>query len=202
MSKHWASVVVLFALLFIPITALPQVDISSLTVRMGATRTLWPDISPYSGHMWSFYPELEIGGRFIVPCLSWGASWGYWSDGIDEAYPAMDMTTYSSSSHIVAARIGFQPQRLDSHWPIPVMIFTGVAQHFIEQKYIGGGGEGRKDISEKSTTAFAGLGFSIPVGTYLSIKAEALQFIPVGDSRIDYLQKNRRTFTLGVSVAF
>jgi hypothetical protein len=204
MSKHRSSVVLFFAMLFIPLNALSQVDISSVTVRLGAIRTLWIDITPYPGHMWSVYPELEIGGQFIVPCLAWGASWGYWSDGIDKAIPIPDMTTESSSSHIVAARIGFQPQRLDNHWPIPVEIFTGVAQHFIKQKHIGGShyfGEGGNTSSETSATPFAGFGFSIAISTCLRVKAEALQFLPIGGRPIDELQKYRRAITLGVGVA-
>lgn len=196
--------IVISILLYCP-PAPSQIDVSSATAKTGLTRTLWTDAGFYSGHLWRFYPELEIGGHFFVPYLTWGVSWSYWSDGIDQVLPVMDMVTYSFRSHVVAVRVGFQPQRLDREWTIPVTIFVGAAEHFIRQKYIGGlgySGEGGEDSNKKSMTAIVGLGYSIHIVSCVSLLAEGLQFIPLGDDEIDRMQKNRRSFSLGVAVAF
>ena len=139
------------------------------------------------------------------PYLSWGASWGYWSDGINEPLPVADMVTYAQNGHIISARIGFRPQVLDSHWPIPLLIFAGVAEQFSKTTYVGGFGlSGNKgeNSSDQLTIAFFGGGLYFPLTPNVNLGAEALQFIAIGDGPYAFAQKNRRAFTIGVAVEF
>jgi hypothetical protein len=205
MKRHRVFAFLASTVLFIPVSTIAQVDISSVTARAGVIRTQWNDASPFPDYLWSFYPELEIGGHFMEPYLTWGISWGYWSDGIDRALPVADMVTYSESGHLVAARIGFQPQVLDHHWPVPVKIFAGITGHFMKSKYVGGTdltGRAGTNSTDQATTAFFGLGLSIPVVPHINLEAEALQFVPFGDRPIDHAQKNRRAFAIGAAVLF
>ena len=197
MKKLAVSSILFSALLSLPITSFAQITLSTVTARAGIIRTQWADDPIYSSHLWSFYPEIQAGGAFIVPYFSWGISWGYWTDGIDNTLPVMDMITFSQSGHIVAARIAFHPQILDNHVPMPITVFAGAAEHFTKSSYVGGTdfvGNRGQNSTEQSTTALVGLAVSYPVVSQFNIEAEALQYLPFGDSWIDKAQKNRRAF--------
>jgi hypothetical protein len=201
MNKSRVCAILACVSFLIPISTLAQVDLSRVTLRAGAIRTQ----SPYEDHLWSFYPEVEVGGHFIAAYLSWGASWGYWSDGIDEPLPFMDMVTYSQKGHILAARLGFWPQLLDNHWPIPITVFVGVARQFTKTTYVGGfglAGNRGQNSSDQLTMVFVGAGLSVPIVSHLIVEAEALQYVAVGDGPFAYAQKNRRAFKCGVAVDF
>ena len=130
--------ILLCASLYAPVDTFAQITLSSVTVRAGIIRTQWDNDPIYAKYLWSFYPEIQAGGTFIIPYLSWGLSWGYWTDGIDHTLPVMDMVTYSQSAHIVAARIGFEPTVLTDHLPVVITLFVGAAEHFSKLSYIGG----------------------------------------------------------------
>jgi hypothetical protein len=204
MNYSRALGILVLVFLLTSMASIAQVDISSVTLRAGSIRTQSADYSG-QGYMWSFYPELEIGGHFFAPSLSWGASWGHWTDGITQTLPIADHVTYSQQGHIVSGRIGLRPQVLDSRWPIPLTIFVGVAQHFTSVTYVGGRdlvGNPGTSSSQHATTGFFGLAISIPVAAQFSLQAEVLQFVAFGDEPIDHAQKNRRAFTLGAAVTF
>jgi hypothetical protein len=193
------------ALLLVSPAVQAQSDTFSVSARAGMIRTLWTQMGETSVPLWAFYPEIRIGGILFVPYLSWGASWGYWSDGVEQALPVMDRITYSQSSHVVAVRIGFHPRILDSRVPIPISVFAGAAEHFIRYEYVGGNsltGEGGRNSTDQSFTAFVGAGLSFPVLSYLKLEAEAQQFIPFGGGEMNQAYKNRRVFTIGFSVSF
>ncbi len=182
-----------------------QVDVSTVSARIGTIRTLWRDGPPYEGHLWSLYPEVEIGGRFFARYLSWGASWGYWSDGISEPLPIKDIVTYSQTGHLLSIRIGFHPQLADEHWPIPVTVFGGFSHHIVKSKYISYMdfvGPRGLDSSENSTTAHVGLAVTVSIVDMFSLITEAQQFVPLGNSEIDQAQRDRRAFKIGVLVMF
>ena len=65
-----------------------QVDVSVISARAGAIRS--ESITSHGNYLWSFYPEIEVGGRLFAQYLSWGISWGYWTDGPVEVEPAVD----------------------------------------------------------------------------------------------------------------
>ncbi len=182
-----------------------QVDVSTFSVRAGIIRTEWLDNGLADGHLWSFYPEVEVGGRFIMPFLSWGVSWGYWSDGINQALPYADFVTYSRQAHIVSGNIGLRIQSAAPHFPVPLEVFVGASQHFSKVSYIGGtdlAGRAGTGSTQQTTTGLVGVALSVPVIAPLELTAQVFQVIPLGSNALDHLQSGRRAFLLGFTVVF
>ncbi len=181
-----------------------QIDLSTVLARAGVIRTLDPSHQSLSESRWTFYPEVEIGGRFFASSLSWGVSWGYWDDDGD------NYSNYADKSHIVAVRLSFLPQVLAPHWLIPLKLSGGVAEHFIYRDRVGIWMETasspvpwRQEGAFQSTTLFAGLGLSFNLSSTLRLEAEAVEHFPVSDQPpIDYEQEYRLAFTLGVAYAW
>jgi len=203
MKRSAVFSIVLCSYLAAPAGTFAQITLSSVTAQAGIIRTQWANDPIYSNYLWSFYPEIQAGGTFIVPYLSWGLSWGYWADGIDHTLPVMDMITYSQSAHIVAARIGFNPVVCYDHLPLTITLFVGAAEHFSKLSYIGGSsfaGNRGQNSTEQFTTGLAGLGLSYPVGSRFRLQLEGLQYIPFDDRWHDNAQKNRQAFKFGFAV--
>ena len=176
--------------------ATSQFSLSTLTVRGGILRTIQTE-----GHRWTFYPEIQVGGRLITPWLDWGLSWGYWNDGVESVFPVADYVTYHQAGHIIIFRAGFLPQQALAHWPLPIKLFGGVAEHLQTSTYVGGSdmnGNGGVNSSTRATTLYAGVSFALPLWTALSLEAEAAQFIPVGWGESNTGQKERRDFKIGM----
>jgi hypothetical protein len=191
------------AFLSIPMTTFAQITFSTVTARVGVIRTEWPDGPIYSSHLWSFYPELEAGGTFLLPSLSWGLSWGYWTDGIDQPLPVADFVTYSQSSHIIATRIGFRPDLAGNRMPVPLTLFVGVSEHITKLSYVGGTGfDGNRGqtFSEHSAAGFVGLALSYPLFAAIDVQLEGLQYISFGRSWLDRAQKYRQAFKFGLAM--
>lgn len=201
-NHHVPSAVVVF-LLVVAASARAQVDVSILSVRAGVIRTLNPDHSSASESRWSLYPEVEMGGMFFTPSVSWGISWGYWYDG------GGDYTNYADRSHIISMRLSFLPQVLAPHWLIPLKLSGGIAEHFIHRENVGRTQWAetvcfpvpwRQEGAFQSTTLYAGVGLSLSLSTSLRLEAEAAEHFPVSNQPpIDYEQKNRWVFTLGIA---
>jgi hypothetical protein len=173
-----------------------QVNMDHISARAGVIADPW---SRTSSHQWRFYPEVEAGGKFILPYFNWGLSWGFWSQGITQTLPITDNPTYSQEAHILAARVAFNPQALDNHFPIPIDLFAGVAVHLSRTNYIGGtdmSGNRGESSSFQSTTGIIGLRLTFSVIYPFSLDGEVLQFIPILAS--DSIQKGRREFKLGI----
>ncbi len=191
-------------ILVLPVTGNAQVDVSSLTVRLGTIRTL--QIETDDGrHMWALYPELQVGGMFFTTSVSWGLSWGYWTDGLDHTIDWADHVTMSQKGHIFGLRAAFEPEKVAPHWPIPLKIFAGVAEHIIFDQYIGGSsytGGHLPDSTYYTTTLCGGLSLAFSVSSKLQLEAEAEQFFPISSSAYHYAQDDRRNFKLGVVFNF
>ncbi len=204
MTRSRLVAILLLALILLPTQSQSQIDLSFVTAPAGAIRTESFDNGMSGGYLWSFYPEIEVGGHFLARYLLWSASWGYWSDGIDKPYPYMDYVTYSRQGHILALRIGLQLQTLAPHFPLPLTVSLGSAYHVSKQTYIGGSdfnGKTGTNSTEQTTTGLVGLGFSFPLFSRIDLSAQAFQFIPFGNDPIDHAQTNRRAFTLGLALS-
>lgn len=180
--------------------AFAQVNLDHISARAGIINDPW---SPPGQDQLRFYPEVEAGGTFILPYIDWGFSWGYWSQGITQTLPIMDAITYSQEAHILGARFAFYPQALDNHFPIPIDLFAGVAEHIGRTTYVGGedfNGNPDQNHSTQSTTGIVGLRLTFPINSRFSLDGEVLQFIPFSNS--DNIQKNRREFKLGIMATF
>ena len=203
MTKTLVSFLSLLLFLFVHGIASSQIDVSIITARAGFIRTLQTNEPAYSGHIWAFYPEIQVGGRLFKPWLNWGLSWGYWTDGIDCAVPIADNLTFAQTGHIIVLRAGFEPQEADSHWPLPLNIFGGIAEHFQSNTYVGGTGlSGNRGINSslRVTTLYGGLTVMIPLYQMLHFEAEVAQFIPLGSGDANAGQINRRDFKIGVAM--
>jgi hypothetical protein len=191
----------IFTLSFLsPTTSYTQINVNSVSVHFGAIRTLFPAISYYSGHLYAFYPELQVGGRFFTHLAGWTVYWGYWTDGVEEPFPVMDMTSYSYSSHIVGTRLTFFPTRGDESSPHPIGIFVGISHHFIAARCIGGSvynGNPEQNYTRTSNTIEIGLNIRFPILSPLGIMGEVHQYFPIDNSEIDRIQKYRRAYKIG-----
>jgi|GEM_PF-1912044 len=186
-------------------TTLAQLSLNTVSASIGTIRTLFPDYSFYQNYQYSVYPEVQIGGNFLIPSLRWIACWGYWMDGVEKALPVADHVTYSYSSHIVGARFNFLPAKLLPHWPLLIGVFTGVAHHFISGKYVGGFGYDGKlgqNITDDATTIEIGLNANVQVLGPVAVRGEVQQFFPLGNEEFDQLQKNRRAYKVGLAFTF
>jgi len=193
----------MFAFVFLRVPSTAQVNVGSLSAKIGTIKTFFFDASTYKNYQYAVYPEIQIDGRFFADYLTWDAYWGYWNDGLEETF-FVDSWTYSYSSHIVGARLSFSPQQAADHWLIPLDLFAGLAHHFIRARYVGGYdwyGKTGSDFAEGSSTAEIGLRAHINVVGPLAVVGEAQQFFPLGNSYFDQLQKGRRAYKIGVSLS-
>jgi hypothetical protein len=177
-----------------------QIDLSVVTVRAGAVRS--ESMSPHGWYLWSFYPEVGVGGGLFVQGLSWGVTWGYWTDGKVEAEYVPDFVQYSGHGHILSGRASVGIQSIATHFPIPFVVSAGLAYTFSELAYVGQGTpwHGPAKYSQQTTVGLLGLAVEVPVSSRMAASIQAVQFLPFGNKRIDYAQTNRRAFTLGLSM--
>jgi hypothetical protein len=183
--------------LLLHFSAIAQVDLSSITLKVGSIRTLLSD----EGYQYALCPELQIGGSFLTKYFNWGIYWSYWDDGLDKVL-WKDAVIYSYSSHIVGLRMSFSPIKCIDNWYIPIDIFGGIAHHFIKRKYVGGidwNGIVGTDYASGTTTGEVGLMAHVNITGLLSIVAEVQQYFPFGNNDFDRLQKDRRAYKIGLS---
>ncbi len=188
-------------------TAFAQFNMNTVSVNIGTIRTLFPDYSEseYEDYQRAFYPELQIGGGFFHRAVQWALYWGYWSDGLDKPFDWADYVSYSYSSHIVGLRFNVLPAYFLIQEPLPLGVFAGIGQHFINVEWLGGynfAGEGGKDFTENSATLEIGVNGEIMLLDPIGIRVEAQQFIPFASDGLDQFQKKRRVYKIGVVYKF
>ena len=192
--------VILITLLFTTFSLFAQVNINTVALSVGSIRAYSDPI--YSKYEYSIYPELQIGGKLFMPFICWSVYWGYWTDGIKDPLPVMDMITYSISSHIFGARLTFIPSLAADHWPLPVSIYAGFAHHLLLYNYVGGfgyAGNKGQDHNQGSNTIEFGLQAYYPIGWCLQLYGEIQQFFPFPSDELSGYQRNRRVYKLGLA---
>jgi hypothetical protein len=177
-----------------------QTDVSFVAVRAGAIRS--ESITSHHNYLWSFYPEIEVGGGLFTQYLSWGVSWGYWTDGTVEAEYVPDFVQYSGRGHVLSARASIKIQSIAAHFPIPLVVSAGAAHIFSESAYVGEGAPwiGLARYTEQTTVGLLGLAVVVPVSSKAEVSGQMVQFLPFGEKRVDWPQTNRRAFTLGLTL--
>ena len=191
-------------LALVPAGLYAQLDLSTVAVRGGAIPSQTPNYFE-PGNVWSFYPEIEIGGHLFAPYLTWGVTWGYWSDGIDQPKPWADFVTYSRSGHILSTRMRFSPRQLAVQFPLPLTLSIGIAEHFVKTTYIGGTdlvGKSGVNATDQAVSGLVGAGLSVPIWTHFTIEGQVVQYIPLGNDDISSDQSGRRSFTVGLGYSF
>jgi hypothetical protein len=176
-----------------------QVDVSVISARAGAIRS--ESMTSHGNYLWSFYPEIEVGGRLFAQYLSWGIYWGYWTDGTVQAEYVPDSVQYSGHGHVLSARASIKIQSITAHFPVPITFSAGVAHIFSESAYVEEGSPwiGLARYTEQTTVGLLGLAVAVPVSSKMEVSAQVVQFLPFGGKRIDNAQTNRRAFTLGLT---
>jgi hypothetical protein len=197
MKYHRVLGSVIVALFLFNLSSNAQIDISSVSIKLGSIRSL----SGYAYYKSVLNPELQIGGVFISKYFGWSVYWSYWDDGSFENILS-EGPIFSFSGHIVGLRMSFSLTHIDDNWIIPIEIFAGVAEHFIKAREIypiyysiriG------SDYSKTATTCELGLSLPINIIGSWSILAEAQQYFPLGSSVSDKMQRDRRAYKVGLS---
>lgn len=89
--------------------AFAQADISHAALKLGSISTFQSGWNNDSKNTRAFYPELEAGGRFFIPVLSWGINFGYWDDGLKDIL-FMDQETVTHKAYVLGLRVSYTPE--------------------------------------------------------------------------------------------
>jgi hypothetical protein len=175
---------------------------SGVSVNAGYIGTFYQD-DPAYGHSYAFYPEFQARGPLLLPSLFWVAFWGYWDDGLETPPSSVDSHVFSFKGHITGGRILYHPRKVSDNWPLPVGVFLGFSHHFIHGEYLAmdeDPGDSPNSINRGSNTFEIGLNLEIPWQGPFGFRAEVRQFIPVSGDDFEKPQKNRRSYTIGISM--
>ena len=194
MRCHRVLILVIVALLIFNLPANAQIDISSISVKIGSIGT-FQTYTPYAS---ALNPEIEVGGMFLSKYLNWGIYWSYWNDGVNEIL-WLDSPVYNYSSHILGCHISFSLTHLDDNWVIPIEIFAGASEHFIKARCLSKGwGETEGDFSKAITTGDLGLSLPINIIGPWNILAEAQMFLPFDRNKNDQLKQDRLALKIAI----
>jgi hypothetical protein len=108
-NKGWIFGSIFCGWLLTCASAASQVDISSVTIRMGVINMYRPAQQAFGDRNWFLYPEVEVGGQFLTPSLAWGLSWTYWTNIVDNTNPAKSWGPFAYETHTLAMRFSFRP---------------------------------------------------------------------------------------------
>jgi hypothetical protein len=192
--KRWFIIVGVIINLVGVSTLTAQLNLNNISANIGVINTLYSDLV--------IYPEVQIGGNVIIPSIRWTIYWGYWIEGINKPIIGSDYVTYSYNSHILGTRFTLMLSKLSDNLDLPFGIFIGASHHFISVKYIGGAGIDGKpghDATIGTTTLEVGLNAEVQAFGPVYFRGEIQQFIPIGNDYYDRLQKNRRTYKIGLA---
>jgi len=194
MKKIFITLITLLIVSFRPLSA--QINFSKVSVDIWVKQN-YKTYHFDNTNQFLFYPELQIGGKFIHDYLEWNINGGYWNDGIDEPFPVMDHMTYTYSSIIVGGYISFYPEKLSEKFIFPIHLLTGFSHHFISEKYVGGEdftGSHRNNNFFGLFTIDLGLGVNFNLIDRIRIRLEGIVYFP--------LDKNQYTENYGSSSSF
>ena len=62
-----------------------QADISEVSIKLGVIRNYQEAIGEGAYEPFTFFPEIEVGGNFIIERIKWGVSFGVWNNTIDNS---------------------------------------------------------------------------------------------------------------------
>jgi hypothetical protein len=194
MNNKRIFIAVIVALFVFELSVNAQINISSISVKIGSISTFQTD-APYAS---AFNPEIEVGGVFLTKYFNWDIYWSYWDDGVNKML-WFDSPVYNCSSHILGCRMRLSLKLMDDSWIIPLEIFAGVAEHFIKARCLSKGwGETEGDFSKAITTGDLGLSLPINIIGPWNIFAEAQMFLPFDRDKNDKMKQDRMTLKIGV----
>lgn len=203
-SKIYRQLAAAFVL-FGTVPLFSQPDVSTLSLKGGLFRNLFPeDYCRYTA-IYSIYSELELGGALVrTGLLTWSIYTGYWDDGVEERFPIADGITYSYSSILIGSRLGFMPAIERPELPVQPGVFVGISHHFIKADYVGGAGfDGKPGEDFRRENSYYELGFNLTreLRKSLHILFEGHRAIRFGEIKYGF-PKTRWAFKLGIAHRF
>jgi hypothetical protein len=192
------SVLLAAGSVFVHTPAFAQITLNSAGVSAGVIDRL--ESTP-SGANVVFYPEVQVGGRFISPFLEWSAACGYWNDRIS-GVQGSDYEQYSAQGLILSGRVIFVPQLADANWVLPVAVIGGISHHFISEKFIGGSSwvsGGHRDGAYSTNALEGGLRVFLNVTNSIQLRAEGVTSLGLGDDLLAKNTRGRTVLTAGIA---
>jgi len=205
-KKFMQKIIILsLSLLLIPSILFPQTNISTVSIKFGAIRTLFSDESFYKGYFYTFYPEVQIGGTVLKKYIHWGINWGFWDDNVSKPFPVKDFVSYSYSSHIIGSRLAISVNNIiKEEYTIKLSPFCGLSRHFVRAKYVGGFGVGGNpgfDHTQIVNTVDIGINIKVKVYGHIQLIAEIQQFNQLDSFNFGFVEK-RNAYKTGFSYEF
>ncbi len=180
-----------------------QTNISKISLDLGIIKNYQYDIG--NDKLYSFYPELKIGGEFITKSLEWDLFTSYWNDGITDAFQIRDAATYSYSSLTFGSKVYFYPDKIIDDFFIPLYLTAGISYHKVYEKYVGGSdyvGHHKNDSRFKLITIDVGIGIYFQIFERLKLRIDTNVFIPFKDDDRLYNYGKNETLKLGFDYYF
>jgi hypothetical protein len=176
-----------------------ELTLTRISATFGTIQSLQSQAVEYSN---VFYPELQVQGDLFARGIGWETFWGYWDDGITQVQ-VVDAIVYNSTGHMVGLRISFDPKQLEPNFLLPVVVWSGLAHHFISLEDLGAtdytGAHGT-DQSVSANSWEVGARSNIGITEQVSLRIEVRQLFYVGDP-IPGLPKDER-LNYGVGIGF
>jgi hypothetical protein len=147
-----------------------------------------------------FYPELQVQGVLLTRGIGWESFWGYWDDGITQVQ-VRDAIVYSSSGHMLGARVSVDPKLLLAQWPLPIVVWGGVAHQFISLNDLGytdfAGSGGYDHAIGANSWEFGGRAL-IGLTNKIGLQLDARHLYYLGDELPGLSRDNRWNVNLGI----
>lgn len=192
-------------LLVITTQSFSQPKLSTITIKTGLIKNLYPEDYGRFNSTYSIYPELQIGGSLVSSnLLRWAVYLGYWDDGVDKAFPIADFRTYSYNSFILGSRLGFMPGANRKDLPVQLEFFAGFSHHFVGKNYVGGTafkGDIGHDSRMELNYAEIGINAGVNLNKSLQVVVEVQQAMQLGKDEFNF-PKNRWAFKVGLAYSF
>ena len=194
--RTWLILLLTVGVISTPCSA-GELTLNRIAATFGSIQSLgWNDTEAPN----VFYPELQVQGVLLTRGIGWESFWGYWDDGITQVQ-IRDAIVYSSSGHMVGVRVSVDPRQLLAQWPLPIVLWGGVAHQFISLNDLGyedfTGSRGYDHAIGTNSWEFGGramIGLTKKVGLQL----EARQLYYLGDELSGLSRDERWNVNLGV----
>lgn len=165
---------------FLCSTVNAQVNLSKVSLDAGIIKNQQYEIG--NTRLFTFYPEVQLGGLLYKDYLEWGLNFGYWDDGVKEPFPYADWVTFSYHSYILGTKVMFLPQNAFKSFALPLHLTMGFSYHYVGEKYIGGTdltGSHRPPHDYKVPAVDLGAGLNIKPFEFLRLRLDGNVYIPV-----------------------
>lgn len=180
-----------------------QTSFSRVSVDLGIIRNYQYNID--DNKIYSFYPELKIGGNFLTNYLEWELYTSYWDDGIKEAFNVRDAVTYSYSSFVLGNKFCFFPKEIIEDFFWPFYLSAGISYRKINEKYVGGSdytGNYRENNTSNLITYDIGFGVYFAVFEKVRLRIDSNICFPFKENDRLYNDGKNGTIKLGADYLF